>query len=38
MPLGQLVDVAAILAELEGDPAMSAGERLVAIVQGAPPA
>jgi hypothetical protein len=38
MPLGQLAEVAAILAELEGDPAMSAGEKLVALVQGAPPA
>ena len=36
MPLRQLVDVAAILAELEGDPAMTARERLVALVQGAP--
>jgi hypothetical protein len=33
MPLGQLVEVAAILAELEGDPAMSAGKKLISVVQ-----
>jgi hypothetical protein len=37
MPLGQLVEVAAILAELEGDPAMSPGKKLISLVQGAPP-
>jgi hypothetical protein len=37
LPLRQLADVAAILAELEGDPAMSAGTKLVSSVQEAPP-
>jgi hypothetical protein len=37
LPLRHLADVAAILAELEGDPAMSPGERLISLVQGAPP-
>ena len=36
MPLRQLVDVAAILAELEADPAMSAGGKLLALVKEAP--
>lgn len=36
MPLRQLVDAAALLAELEGDPAMSAGRKLVSLVQAAP--
>jgi hypothetical protein len=36
MPLRQLVDVAAILAELEADHAMKAGKKLVSLVQGAP--
>ena len=36
MPLRQLVDVAAILAELEADPAMKAGKKLVSLVQRAP--
>ncbi len=34
--LRRLVDVAAILAELEGDPAMSARERLLQLVRDAP--
>jgi hypothetical protein len=34
--LRRLVDVAAILAELEGDPAMRAGHRLLQLVQEAP--
>jgi hypothetical protein len=34
--LRRLVDVAAILAELEGDPAMRAGQRLLQLVQEAP--
>jgi hypothetical protein len=38
MPLRQLVDVAAILAELEADPAMKAGKRLVTLVRSAPDA
>jgi hypothetical protein len=37
LPLRHLADVAAILAELEGDPAMSPGERLISLVQDAPP-
>jgi hypothetical protein len=37
MPLRQLADVAAILAELEGDPAISRAPRLVSLVQDAPP-
>jgi hypothetical protein len=36
MPLRQLVDVAAILANLEADPAMGAGKKLVSLVQEAP--
>ena len=36
MPLRQLVDVAAILAELEADPAMSAGGKLLSLVKEAP--
>jgi hypothetical protein len=36
MPLRHLVDVAAILAELEGDPAMSARNKLTSFVEGAP--
>jgi hypothetical protein len=36
MPLRQLVDVAAILAELEADPAMGAGKKLMTLVQNAP--
>jgi hypothetical protein len=35
MPLRQLADVAAILAELEADPAMAAGEKLVSLIEGA---
>jgi hypothetical protein len=38
MPLGQLVDVAAILAELEGDPAISRAPKLLSLVQDAPQA
>jgi hypothetical protein len=38
MPLRQLADVAAILAELEADPAMSSAERLMSFVQRTPPA
>jgi len=37
MPLGQLAEVAAISAELEGDPAMSPNEKLISLVQGARP-
>jgi hypothetical protein len=37
LPLGQLADVAAILAELERDPAMSAGTKLISLVQDALP-
>jgi hypothetical protein len=33
MPLRQLEDVAALLAELEADPAMRAGKILVSLVQ-----
>jgi hypothetical protein len=33
MPLRQLADVAAILAELEADPAMVGGEKLLALVR-----
>jgi hypothetical protein len=33
MPLRQLVDVAAILAELEGDPAISRAPKLLSLVQ-----
>ena len=36
MPLGDLADVAAILAELEGDPAISRAPRLLSLVQMAP--
>ena len=36
MPLRQLGDLAAILAELEGDPAMGAAEKLAALVRAAP--
>ena len=36
MPLRQLADVAAILAELEGDPAMGSAEKLGAWVRAAP--
>ena len=36
MPLRQLVDLAAILAELEADPAMSAGGKLLSLVNEAP--
>jgi hypothetical protein len=36
LPLRQLVDVASILAELEADPAISAGKKLVSLVQSAP--
>jgi hypothetical protein len=38
IPLRQLADVAAFLAELEADPAMKAGKRLVSIVQRGPAA
>jgi len=38
MPLRELVDVAAILAELEADPALKAGKRLVSLVRSAPDA
>ena len=38
MPLGQLADVAAILAELEGDPAISRAPKLLALVEAAPSA
>jgi hypothetical protein len=37
LPLRQLVDVASILAALEANPAISAGKKLVALVQSAPP-
>jgi hypothetical protein len=37
MPLRQLADVAAILAELEADPAISGAPRLLSLVQSAPP-
>jgi hypothetical protein len=37
MPLRQLADVAAILSELEGDPAMSARTKLISFVRDAPP-
>jgi len=36
MPLRQLVDVAAILANLEADPAMGAAKKLVTVVESAP--
>jgi hypothetical protein len=36
MPLRQLVDVAAILAELEADPAISGAPTLLSLVQNAP--
>jgi hypothetical protein len=36
MPLRQLADVAAILAELEADPAISGAPRLLSLVQSAP--
>ena len=36
IPLRQLVDVAAILAELEADPAFTAGERLLRLIEAAP--
>ena len=36
MPLRQLVDVAAILAELEADPAISRAPRLLLLVESAP--
>jgi hypothetical protein len=35
MQLRQLADVAAILAELEDDPAMAASEKLMSVVDGA---
>ena len=35
MPLRQLGDLAAILAELEGDPAMGAADKLAALVRAA---
>jgi hypothetical protein len=35
LPLLQLADVAAILAELEADPAMTAGRKLVSLVRAA---
>ena len=39
MPLRQLADAAAILTELEADPApMNAGKKLISLVQGAPAA
>jgi hypothetical protein len=37
LPLAQLADVAAILAELERDPVMSPAEKLISRVQAAPP-
>jgi hypothetical protein len=37
MPLRQLVDIAAILAELEGNPAIAGADKLVALIQDAPP-
>jgi hypothetical protein len=36
MPLGQIAEIAAILAELEADPAMAEGKKLVSLVEGAP--
>ena len=36
MPLRQLVDVAAILANLEADPAMGAAKKLLSLVRSAP--
>jgi hypothetical protein len=36
MPLRQLTDVAAILAELEADPAISRAPRLLSLVEEAP--
>ena len=36
MPLRQLAKVAAIVAELEGDPAMGTAEKLAALVRAAP--
>jgi hypothetical protein len=38
MPLRQLADVAAILAELEADPAISGAPRLLSLIQDAPQA
>ena len=35
MPLRQLADLAATLAELEADPAMTAGQKLVSLIEGA---
>jgi hypothetical protein len=32
MPLGELAEVAAILAQLEADPAMQGGKKLVSLV------
>jgi hypothetical protein len=37
MPLRQLAEVAATLAELEGDPVRSPAEKLISLVQGVPP-
>jgi hypothetical protein len=37
MPLGRLADVAAILAELEADPAISGAPKLRSLIQHAPP-
>jgi len=37
LPLRHLADVAAILVELEGDPGIRSGKRLISLVQGAPP-
>lgn len=37
MPLRRLAEVAAILADLEGDPRMNPGQKLISLVQGAPP-
>jgi hypothetical protein len=37
MPLRQLADVAAILAKLEADPAMTGGGKLLTLVQSPPP-
>ena len=36
MPLRQLADLASMLAELEADPAMTAGKKLVALIETAP--
>ena len=36
MPLRQLADLAAILAELEADPAMTGGAKLPTLVRSAP--